>query len=71
MAVITSTASGNFNATGTWVGGVVPVDGDSFIIAAGHTVTYNVTSPVTNGFDDSDVYGIVYTITRLKIIVKF
>jgi hypothetical protein len=61
MATITSTANGNFNATGTWVGGVVPVDGDSFSIAAGHTVIYNVSTPVTNGFDDSDIRGILQT----------
>jgi hypothetical protein len=61
MATITSTTSGNFNAGATWVGGVAPVDGDSFVIAAGHTVTYNVTTPVTNGFGDSDIYGILQT----------
>ena len=59
MATITSAQSGNFNATTTWVGGVVPVDADSFIIATGHTVTYNVSTPVTNGFNDSDIYGIL------------
>jgi hypothetical protein len=61
MATITSTQSGNFSAGATWVGGVVPVDADSFVIATGHTVTYNVATPVTNGFDDSDVYGILQT----------
>lgn len=61
MAVITSTTTGNFSATTTWVGGVVPVDADSFVIGTGHTVTYNVSTPVTNGFDDSDVYGTLQT----------
>ena len=59
MATITSTQSGNFSTGSTWVGGVAPVDGDSFVIATGHTVTYNVSTPVTNGFDDSDIYGIL------------
>jgi hypothetical protein len=59
MPTITATTSGNFNATTTWVGGVVPVDGDSFVIAAGHTVTYNVSTPVTTGFGDSTVNGIL------------
>lgn len=61
MAVITSTQTGNFSAGSTWVGGVAPVDGDSFVIAAGHTVTYNVSTPVTNGFDDSTVFGTLQT----------
>ena len=70
MATITSTTSGNFNATGTWVGGVVPVDGDSFVIAAGHTVTYNVASPVTNGFNDSDVYGILQSQSGASTVLR-
>jgi hypothetical protein len=61
MAVITSTTTGNFSAGATWIGGVAPVDGDSFVVGAGHTVTYNVSTPVTNGFDDSDVYGTLQT----------
>lgn len=63
MATITSAQSGNFNATSTWVGGVVPVDADSFVIATGHTVTYNVSTPVTNGFNDSDIYGVLQTLS--------
>jgi len=59
MATITSAQSGNFNATTTWVGGVVPIDADSFVIATGHTVTYNVSTPVTNGFDNSTINGIL------------
>jgi len=52
MAVYTISATGgNFNATGTWVGGVVPLTTDSIIgTASSGQLTINVASTVS-GFD--------------------
>jgi hypothetical protein len=60
MAYIQSAQSGNFSATSTWSGGVVPANRDGFQINAGHTVTVDASTPVhTNGFEDSNIFGIL------------
>ena len=57
MATITSTQSGPFDVGSTWVGGVAPVNGDSFIVAQGHVVAVTGDIRTTNGFDNSTVQG--------------
>ncbi|HTR80372.1 MAG TPA: T9SS type A sorting domain-containing protein [Bacteroidota bacterium] len=47
-ASITSAQSGNWNNVSTWVGGAVPGSSDDAIIAAGHTVTLDVSPTVAN-----------------------
>ena len=50
MATITSTQTGDWHATGTWVGGAVPANNDSVVIAHGHrvTVSTDITAAITD-----------------------
>ena len=58
MAAYTSTQSGSFSASATWGGGGSPsANGDTFNIAAGHTVTLDTAFSITSGFGDSYIYG--------------
>lgn len=41
MATKTTAQSGNWSNTATW-GGSLPADGDAVVVAAGHTLTFNV-----------------------------
>ena len=56
MAALTSNQSGNFTASATW-GGSTPADGDTFTIAAGHSVTSSTVDMPTNGYGDITVHG--------------
>lgn len=67
MAYRTSSQSGNFNSTSTWGGSAVPVDGDQFIVSAGHIVTINDDRRTTNGFHDSTCYGKLHITSSGKI----
>ena len=60
MATYTSSQSGNFSSSSTWGGSGVPGDGDAFNVSSGHTVTIDsgISIP-TNGYTDSNVYGIL------------
>ena len=50
MATITSTQTGNWHATSTWVGGAVPANNDLVVIAHGHKVTIStdITAAITD-----------------------
>jgi hypothetical protein len=50
MATYTSTTSGNWSDAATWGGAGVPGNADNFSIAAGTTVTYDLTTPPIDGF---------------------
>ena len=55
MAALTSAQSGNFTASATWGG--TPADGDTFTIAAGHSVTSSTVDMPTNGYGDITIHG--------------
>ena len=57
MATITSAQSGNWSATTTWVGGALPVDGDSVVIASGHAVLLDVDQSAFTGLQNVTITG--------------
>ncbi len=72
MATITSNASGDWGTGSTWIGGVVPVNGDDVIIASGHIVRMNISqSGFTNGLASLVINGTLRfkstTVTYLKM----
>ena len=48
QSTITSAQSGDWNATGTWVGSTVPSNGDNIVVDDSHDVTLNVTGVSIN-----------------------
>lgn len=62
MATITSAASGAWSAGATWVGGVKPADGDTVVIAAGHSVLMDDdTSAYATGISGLTIQGAAVT----------
>lgn len=55
MAAYTSTQSGNWSSSSTWGGSGVPGNSDTWTVAAGHTVTYDVTTFQTTGTDNGTI----------------
>jgi hypothetical protein len=54
MAAYTSTQSGNFSSTATWGGNGYPsANADTFTVVAGHTVTYDLATPLNEGLGTS------------------
>lgn len=62
MATITSAASGSWSVGATWVGGVAPVDNDTVVITAGHSVEFDVDmSAWANGINGLTIQSHVTT----------
>lgn len=70
MATVTSAASGDWSAAGTWDTGV-PVDGDTVIIGSGHTVVFDVdTSGFANGIAGMTITGTLTVSTTTSSYLK-
>ena len=57
MPTKTSNQSGNWGDISTWVGGVLPADGDDVVIAAGHSVKMNVDLSAMTGLLSVTIQG--------------
>ena len=59
MAAYISYQNGDFNDSATWGASDFPnANGDTFVISNGHTVNYNVSGTITDGFGNSQFMGI-------------
>lgn len=66
-AAYTSTGSGNWSAAATWGGGGVPGNGDTFTVAAGHTVTVDQNTTVGTSPASGNIVGTITTTGQLIV----
>lgn len=72
MAAYSSTQSGNFNNPATWGGSGWPnLDGDTFTVNAGHTITYNLTTPLHGGLGSGVVNAGGTFIMDTNTVIRF
>ena len=63
---ISSAASGNFSATTTWTGGVVPTNADTIVI--NHQVTLDISASV-GGIDPASTGSLIGSYPALHLLV--
>lgn len=68
MAAITTAAAGNWSATGTWTGGVVPGNGDT--VTLNHHVTVDTNTIIgTSPAENSGTYAITWGTATKKLTI--
>jgi hypothetical protein len=66
MSTIATAAAGNWSATGTWTGGVVPGPGDTATV--NHAVTLDANATV-GGIDPASTGVILATNSQLRLLI--
>lgn len=70
MAIIKSngTGGGEFNLTGTWVGGIVPILGDVAVIQANDIVVIGGINIISSGISEQDKQDLATAILDYVIV---